>query len=49
MKDHDTFDKPASMAKLDARPTGDQEVAGSSPPPPPPPLPPGSASFFRGA
>ena len=27
---------PAQMAQLDARPTGDQEVAGSTPPPPPP-------------
>ena len=31
---------PASVAQLDARPTGGQEVAGSSPA--------GSATFFRG-
>ena len=27
----------ASVAKLDARPTGDQQDVGSNPPPPPPP------------
>ena len=32
--------RPASVAQLDARPTGDQEVAGSTPA--------GSATFFRG-
>ena len=32
--------KPASVAQLDARPTGDQKVAGSTPA--------GSATFFRG-
>ena len=32
--------KPASVAQLDARPTGDQEVAGSTPV--------GLATFFRG-
>ena len=32
--------EPASVAQLDARPTGDQEVAGSTPA--------GSATFFRG-
>ena len=31
---------PASMAQLDAHPTGDEEVAGSTPA--------GSATFFRG-
>ena len=31
---------PASVAQLDARPTGDQEVAGSTPPK--------SATFFLG-
>ena len=31
---------PASVAQLDARPTGDQEVAGLAPA--------GSATFFRG-
>ena len=31
---------PTSVAQLDARPTGDQEVAGSTPA--------GSATFFRG-
>ena len=31
---------PASVAQLDARPTGDQEVVGSTPP--------RSATFFRG-
>ena len=36
--------KPASVAQLDARPTGDQEVAGRPPPPPPPK----SATFFLG-
>ena len=40
----DTFNEyqyvwPASVAQLDARPTGDQEVAGSTPA--------GSAIFFR--
>ena len=32
--------QPASLARLDARPTDDQEVAGSTPA--------GSAAFFRG-
>ena len=32
--------KSASVAQLDARPTGDQEAAGS--------IPAGSATFFRG-
>ena len=32
--------RPASVAQLDARPTGDQEVAGS--------IPAGPATFFRG-
>ena len=32
--------RPASVAQTDARPTGDQEVAGSRPA--------GSATFFRG-
>ena len=32
--------KPASVAQLDVRPTGDQEVTGSTPA--------GSATFFRG-
>ena len=32
--------EPASVAQLDARPTGNQEVAGSTPA--------GSATFFRG-
>ena len=31
---------PASLTQLDERPTGDQEVAGSTPA--------GSATFFRG-
>ena len=34
------FSSPDSVAKLNARPTGDQEVAGSTPT--------GSATFFRG-
>ena len=35
-----SVERPASVAQLDARPTGDQEVAG--------PTPTGSATFFRG-
>ena len=34
------LDKPALVAQMDARPTGDQEFAGS--------IPTGSATFFRG-
>ena len=34
------FKKPVTEAKLDARPTGDQKIAGSSPT--------GSTKFFRG-
>ena len=37
-KTQDQWYEPASVAQLDAHPTGDQEVAGSTPPPPPPPL-----------
>ena len=36
----DQTEQSASVAQLDARPTGDQEVAGSTPA--------GSATFFRG-
>ena len=34
------FDKPGSMAQMNARPTGDQDVWGSNPS--------GQAKFFRG-